>query len=71
MAERFRFVPPDTVRVAAPVRAYLIDQFEIAPDRLVGRGYGETEPVASNEERSGQALNRRVEFRVLNPDDTE
>ena len=56
---------------AGAVRTYLLDQFDIAPGRLVARGYGEAEPVASNEERSGRALNRRVEFRVLNPDVVE
>lgn len=51
---------------AEAVRAYLIDRFEVAPDRLVARGYGEAQPIASNERRSGRALNRRVEFTVLN-----
>jgi outer membrane protein OmpA-like peptidoglycan-associated protein len=53
---------------AEAVRAYLIDRFEVAPDRLVARGYGEAQPIASNERRSGRALNRRVEFTVLNPE---
>jgi outer membrane protein OmpA-like peptidoglycan-associated protein len=53
---------------AEAVRTYLIDRFSIEPNRLVARGYGESQPVASNEERSGRALNRRVEFRVLNPE---
>ena len=56
---------------AGAVRTYLLDQFDIAPGRLVARGHGEAEPVAPNEERSGRALNRRVEFRVLNPDVVE
>ena len=53
---------------AEAVRTYLIDQFSIGANRLVARGYGESQPVASNQERSGRALNRRVEFRVLNPE---
>jgi len=53
---------------AEAARTYLIDRFDLAPNRLVARGYGESQPVASNEERSGRALNRRVEFRVLNPE---
>lgn len=53
---------------AEAVRTYLIDRFDLSPDRLVARGYGESQPVASNDERSGRALNRRVEFKVLNPE---
>lgn len=53
---------------AEAVRTYLIDRFTIGANRLVARGFGESQPVASNEERSGRALNRRVEFRVLNPE---
>lgn len=52
---------------AEAVRAYLIDRFGVAPERLAARGYGEGQPIASNESRSGRALNRRVEFTVLNP----
>jgi outer membrane protein OmpA-like peptidoglycan-associated protein len=52
---------------ADAARTYLLSRFDIATDRLVAQGYGESRPVASNEERSGRALNRRVEFRVLNP----
>jgi len=53
---------------AEAVRAYLIDRFGVAPDRLAARGYGEGQPIASNDSRSGRALNRRVEFTVLNPE---
>ncbi|MCG8393305.1 MAG: OmpA family protein [Pseudomonadales bacterium] len=48
---------------AASVRQYLIDQ-GVAADRLTARGYGEVDPIASNETASGRAMNRRVEFRV-------
>ncbi len=48
---------------AKSVRQYLIDQ-GIDADRLTARGYGELEPIASNENQSGRAMNRRVEFRV-------
>jgi outer membrane protein OmpA-like peptidoglycan-associated protein len=67
-------VGPDSVNArlsrarAAAVRAYLADRYAIAPDRLVARGEGETRPIASNQTAAGRALNRRVEFRVLNPD---
>lgn len=65
---------PDSVNArlsrarAAAVRAYLRDRSGISPDRLVARGYGEARPIASNRTPAGRALNRRVSFRVLNPD---
>ena len=40
-------------------------------DRLEAVGYGESRPIASNDTETGQALNRRVEFTVLNPDAAE
>ncbi len=40
----------------------------IASDRLSSRGFGETAPVASNEDEAGRALNRRVEFFVVKSD---
>ncbi|EKF75028.1 OmpA family protein [Alcanivorax hongdengensis A-11-3] len=50
-------------RRAQSVRQYLIDQ-GVAADRLTAKGYGELEPVASNDTASGRAMNRRVELRV-------
>lgn len=47
------------------VRTYLIDKFNITPERLVAKGYGEAQPIASNETEEGMARNRRVEFKVL------
>jgi outer membrane protein OmpA-like peptidoglycan-associated protein len=44
---------------------YLIAQ-GITTERLAARGYGETDPIASNDdEAEGRELNRRVELRVL------
>lgn len=45
------------------VREYLINR-GIDPGRLTARGYGETQPVASNDTDAGRAQNRRVEFRL-------
>ncbi|MFC6329920.1 OmpA family protein [Alloalcanivorax gelatiniphagus] len=48
---------------AEAVRQYLVMR-GVDADRLTARGYGELEPVASNDNESGRAMNRRVEFRV-------
>jgi len=50
---------------AESVREFLISE-GVEASRLVARGYGETQPVADNSTATGRALNRRVEFRVLN-----
>ncbi len=51
-------------RRAASVKAYL-ESHGIAANRLSSKGYGETQPVASNATATGRATNRRVELRVL------
>lgn len=60
-----------SLRRAQAVQQYLIQQFRVAPARLEVQGYGEAQPIASNDTRTGRALNRRVEFRVLNPEAAE
>jgi len=49
---------------AKAVRDYFIKQ-GIAPERIRAKGFGETNPVASNDTMEGRAQNRRVE---LHPD---
>jgi len=49
---------------ADAVRQWFIDH-GIAADRLIAKGYGETQPVADNATPDGQAQNRRVEFKLL------
>ncbi len=50
---------------ANSVASYLIER-GIAADRLEVNGYGETQPIASNDdEREGRELNRRIEVVVL------
>ncbi len=46
------------------VRRYLIDKFKIAPERLIAKGYSDTQPIATNKTDAGRAQNRRTEFRV-------
>jgi outer membrane protein OmpA-like peptidoglycan-associated protein len=49
---------------ASAVRAYLV-QRGVPASRLVARGYGPADPVASNATAAGRARNRRVELRQL------
>lgn len=44
------------------VREYMIGK-GVDPERLTARGYGETQPVATNDSDAGRKANRRVEFR--------
>ena len=37
----------------------------VAAGRLVSAGYGETQPISTNETKEGRQLNRRTEFKVL------
>lgn len=50
---------------AESVKKYLIEKFGVDPNRLVAKGYGPVEPVASSLTEGGMAKNRRTEFRVL------
>lgn len=47
---------------AAAVRNFLIEKGDVAPDRLTSQGYGESEPLNTEESPSAWAQNRRVEF---------
>ena len=48
---------------ANAVRDYLVAA-GVEPTRMTARGYGESVPVASNDDAAGRALNRRVEVRL-------
>jgi outer membrane protein OmpA-like peptidoglycan-associated protein/tetratricopeptide (TPR) repeat protein len=50
---------------AKSVMTYLLEN-GISPDRLSYKGYGETQPIDSNETETGRANNRRTEFKVMN-----
>jgi outer membrane protein OmpA-like peptidoglycan-associated protein len=43
--------------------AYLVSE-GISPKRISFQGYGEEQPIATNDTRSGRRLNRRVEFNL-------
>jgi outer membrane protein OmpA-like peptidoglycan-associated protein len=51
-------------RRAASVQKYLIDR-DVDSRQLSTRGYGETNPVATNATKEGRAKNRRVEVRPI------
>jgi OOP family OmpA-OmpF porin len=48
---------------AETVKNYLADQ-QVEADRMTAKGYGESDPRASNETEEGRALNRRINFTV-------
>jgi outer membrane protein OmpA-like peptidoglycan-associated protein len=49
---------------AKSVKDYILSK-GIAVNRIISHGYGETKPVATNENDEGRQLNRRVEFTIL------
>ncbi len=49
-------------RRAQAVRDYLIKKHGLSADKLVVKGFGQTQPIASNETEDGRAKNRRVQF---------
>lgn len=48
---------------ANTVMSYLLDK-NVAADRLTAQGFGDANPVASNETPEGRAENRRIEFKI-------
>ncbi len=49
---------------AASVRYYLVSQ-GVSDSVIIAIGYGKTRPIATNNTAQGRALNRRVEFKVI------
>jgi outer membrane protein OmpA-like peptidoglycan-associated protein/tetratricopeptide (TPR) repeat protein len=49
---------------AKSVKDYLVEN-KIEPSRISYKGYGETQPVDSNDTEEGRAINRRTEFKVI------
>lgn len=53
---------------AKSVRDYMISK-GIAPERITAVGYGPSQPKASNDTEAGRRQNRRIEIRLLNPNE--
>jgi len=51
-------------RRAAAVKRYLIDK-GVTGDRITTDGFGETRPVANNDDENGRRKNRRVEMTII------
>lgn len=49
---------------ASSVRGWLVNR-GIAPHRVIAKGYGASQPVASNDDEAGRSKNRRVQFAIL------
>lgn len=55
-----------SLRRAQAVRSILVKGGAPA-DRITAVGYGETKPMESNDNMEGRRMNRRIEFRILEP----
>lgn len=53
-------------RRALAIKKFLIKKYGIPETRLKVKGYGESDPVVSNETAEGRAINRRVVFKRIN-----
>jgi outer membrane protein OmpA-like peptidoglycan-associated protein len=51
---------------AESVQQYMVNAMRIPTYRLIATGYGETQPVSSNETEAGRARNRRIDI-VITP----
>jgi len=50
---------------AEAVKRYLVEKHGLSETMFRCRGYGDSEPMASNETPEGRAMNRRIEFRLI------
>ena len=50
---------------AEAVVAALVGQYQVAANRLVAEGFGDSKPVAPNDSAANMAKNRRVELRKI------
>ena len=49
------------------IKQYLVQRFQIAPERLHAIGYGASQPMVTNATPEGRSQNRRVEVVNLGP----
>lgn len=49
---------------ADAIRAYLMYEFKVEPDRISATGYGGTKPIVQEQTDEDRRLNRRVEFEI-------
>lgn len=63
-----RGIPGQNVKLSQArvekVKSYLVSK-GIAKNRITGKGYGGSKPIASNDDEETRALNRRVEFTIV------
>lgn len=53
-----------SLRRAQSIKAWIVKNYHVDPNKINAVGYGESQPIASNSTPSGRRLNRRVEFKV-------
>lgn len=58
-------------RRAKAVRKFLTGKGGVSKDHLTSKGYGETQPIASNDTDDGREKNRRVEFVITEQEVTQ
>lgn len=51
---------------ADAIRAYLMYEFKVDPNRISATGYGGTKPIVEEKNEDDRRLNRRVEFEIRN-----
>ncbi len=49
------------------VKQYLEQHFSLPAERLIAKGYGESQPRATNDTESGRRQNRRIEVALPKP----
>jgi outer membrane protein OmpA-like peptidoglycan-associated protein len=49
---------------AEAIRQYLLQTYGLPPHSVVASGYGDSQPIASNDTAEGREANRRVVFKV-------